>query len=180
MCFTWNAHSQDRGGQGDPREASLKEERQKVREQRAFHGAAMEAAVWPHQLTDNNNSINNNNNGGYQALCSHFPGIISLTPHACGRDYHHSHFTDKNTEAWSITPRGLCFLFPSSLPTPCIWNLSVLPKPRLPGGSNSAPPSLGSLHPPCPPASLTPAGPPLELTLGTKHLHILLFIEHLA
>lgn len=53
----------DRGGQGDPREASLKEKRQKVREQRALHGAAIEAAVWPCQVTDNN-SINNDNSGG--------------------------------------------------------------------------------------------------------------------
>lgn len=70
------------GRPGGPQRGQSQGREQKVREQRALRGAAMKAAVWPCQVTDNNNSINNNNNGGYQALCSHLPGIASLIPHS--------------------------------------------------------------------------------------------------
>lgn len=159
MCFTWNAYSWDRGGQGDPREASLKEERQKVREQRAFRGAATEAAVWPHQVMDNNNNINNNNNGATRHCARTFQALPHLFL---------THVVETITIPTSqirTLRRGVSH--PGAFASfPPIWKLSVLPKPRLPGGSNSAPPSLGSLHPPCPPASH-----PCWATLRTDPVH---------
>lgn len=120
-----------------------------------------------------NNSINNNNNG-IPGTGLHLPGIASLIPLACGGDYLHSHFTGKNTEAWSTTPGALAS---SPSPLEAVCPPQVPPSRRIqlsPTYSRKSAPTLPARLP------VTPAGPPLELTPCTKHLHILLFIGHLA